>query len=454
MEGRRFVVTLAIVGLVSQAACPSDSSPAHEDGAAAAANDVAAGPDAERPQADAGSPITADGAAEDTAGEADVPEDACLVLPEATGEAVTFTKTPYLQAPVSDGMTVAFETDVAVPGQVAVWRAGEPCLDALVATRPVRMDTYLAVLDVVMEEPEGHQHFGKVTGLEPGAYYRYQVVVGQAVSDEGSFRTAPPRGAPFSLVIYGDTRTHDEPHQAVVDRALLHQPDLLVTTGDAMTTAGVLWDWETLFAIEGEILRDRPVMPSFGNHEAILGHAYWAGYYEFPGAFDATELDYAFAYGDTYWIVFDSNGDVEGERLAWIEARLVEGEAWPYLFVSFHHPFYTFAKHVPDLAMRELLHPKFVQHGVGAVWSGHNHCYERFMVDGIAYVVAGGGGASLYSVDSDVVPDEEALRVAARSAHSYVAGEITPDKATFTVYDVDLDGEIFDAFEVLPRASE
>jgi acid phosphatase type 7 len=47
--------------------------------------------------------------------------------------------------------------------------------------------------------------------------------------------------------------------------------------------------------------------------------------------------------------------------------------------------------------VREDLEPLFVKHGVGLVFSGHDHVYERTVpIRGVTYVVSGGGGRRLY----------------------------------------------------------
>jgi hypothetical protein len=46
------------------------------------------------------------------------------------------------------------------------------------------------------------------------------------------------------------------------------------------------------------------------------------------------------------------------------------------------------------------LHPIFKQHGVTAVFGGHNHYYARALKDGIHYVTTGGGGAPQNTPDS------------------------------------------------------
>jgi predicted phosphodiesterase len=78
-------------------------------------------------------------------------------------------------------------------------------------------------------------------------------------------------------------------------------------------------------------------------------------------------------------------------QLAWLQQELAQsGERWKIAF--FHHPLYSSgARHGSDLALRALLEPLFVKHGVAVVLSGHDHFYERTKPQqGVHYFVAGG----------------------------------------------------------------
>jgi len=85
---------------------------------------------------------------------------------------------------------------------------------------------------------------------------------------------------------------------------------------------------------------------------------------------------------------------------------------------------------------------------VPLVFQSHNHCYERFEVDGVAYLVEGGGGALLYDTDQQVNnrPDEVALRLAA--VRSWGHTQMTFSTGSVEVTRIDIDGKIDDATTV------
>ena len=90
--------------------------------------------------------------------------------------------------------------------------------------------------------------------------------------------------------------------------------------------------------------------------------------------------------------------------------------------------------------MRKALPPLLEKYGVQLVLSGHDHYYQRNQVNGITYIVTGGGGAPLHPVGrgpSTLFAEEtyHFLRVAVR-------------RDVFAVTGVRLDGSEFDPFSL------
>jgi hypothetical protein len=81
-------------------------------------------------------------------------------------------------------------------------------------------------------------------------------------------------------------------------------------------------------------------------------------------------------------------------QIDWLEKELASSSSdWKIPF--FHHPLYSSGKtHGSSLELRALLEPLFVKYGVSAVFSGHDHIYERIKPQkgGIVYWVSGAGG--------------------------------------------------------------
>jgi len=59
-----------------------------------------------------------------------------------------------------------------------------------------------------------------------------------------------------------------------------------------------------------------------------------------------------------------------------------------------HHPAYTWCQgHTESANVQNYLVPLFEQYGVDMVFYGHCHVYERYVNNGVQYILSGGGGA-------------------------------------------------------------
>jgi 3',5'-cyclic AMP phosphodiesterase CpdA len=86
--------------------------------------------------------------------------------------------------------------------------------------------------------------------------------------------------------------------------------------------------------------------------------------------------------------------NLDRTQLRWLDERLTQSKAaWKICF--FHHPLYTSGRYRRwSSGFRVLLEPLLVRHGVDAVFSGHEHIYQRTqLLSGIQYFVSGGAGS-------------------------------------------------------------
>ena len=107
--------------------------------------------------------------------------------------------------------------------------------------------------------------------------------------------------------------------------------------------------------------------------------------------------------GRNYYTVKQSEGlldlfmldstDCDAAQIGWLDQQL-KGSTARWKLAVFHHPIYSSGKkHGSDLKLRGKLEPLFVRYGVNAVFSGHDHIYERTIPQqGIHYFVTGAGG--------------------------------------------------------------
>ena len=355
-----------------------------------------------------------------------------------------------------------------------------------------------------------------------------------------SRRGARPRlaqGQPHRFVAFGDCAAGTPGQRKVAYQAHRTRPDFALITGDIVYFRGKVGEYRSKFfpiyaASEASPDLGAPLLSSTlfvgvpGNHDIALKEfdrdsdlmAYFL-FWEQPlngpthslggklapptagpparvkafkdaaGANYPRMANFSFDYGDVHWTILDSNPYVQWadpELRAWVEADLQAAAGKPWRFVSFHHPgFHSSKAHAPEQQMR-LLADLFERHGVGLVFSGHIHNYQRtyplrFAVqtypdghapepahpvagtwtldkaydgktrtrpDGVIYLTTGAGGAKLYDTTQTDQPETWkpfTTRFLAAS-HSFTQVDVTP--ATVQVQQIDAEGSVVDSFTV------
>ena len=277
-----------------------------------------------------------------------------------------------------------------------------------------------------------HLHELVLDHIDPGEVVGWRLDLGNDVL-EGTLTAPPEPGGHFRALFVGDTMY---PYSDdVFRRAGPEDVELMLHGGDMQYQSNPSDTWVGLSWAVSPVTTMAAMHAAPGNHEheehdefsqmymrlldgqgmAVPGQAYWH-----------------WDHGGVRFLAIDSETEVQehkltvedSEQVAWIADQLADAAANPHIHTVvpfFHRPIYTLAKHEPQLEMRAVLHPLFVEHGVSLVLQAHNHSYERMVVDGVTYVTDGGGGALLYDVNDSVedYPDEAVLREAASQTFGF-----------------------------------
>jgi tartrate-resistant acid phosphatase type 5 len=175
------------------------------------------------------------------------------------------------------------------------------------------------------------------------------------------------------------------------------QPDLVVTVGDNNYPDGAAETIERNIGKHyGALIREKRFFPALGNHDwRTAGAKPYLDYFELPG----NERYYDLVRGDVHLFFVDSDPHEpdgvtrDSVQARWLRDGLSRSQA-RHKWVLFHHPPYSSGPHG---SIDELQWP-FRAWGATAVFSGHDHDYERFDLGGMPYVVVGTGGQTLYKM--------------------------------------------------------
>ena len=122
---------------------------------------------------------------------------------------------------------------------------------------------------------------------------------------------------------------------------------------------------------------------------------------------------YAFGYGNTFFLAFDSDIPDDTTQFAWVKAQLEGLDRARYVTIAlfFHHPPFSSGPHGGAVlerqaaSIRSTWMPLFRQHHVRLLLTGHEHLYEHWVerytdasgAHRMDQIVSGGGGAPLYT---------------------------------------------------------
>ncbi|MBA2303939.1 MAG: metallophosphoesterase [Acidobacteria bacterium] len=181
-------------------------------------------------------------------------------------------------------------------------------------------------------------------------------------------------------------------YEMAAEMARVHQRfpyELVVTVGDNIYGSERAQDLVRKFETPYKPLLDAGVKfyASLGNHDSPEQRLYkWFNmdgkrYYSFKP--DKQNVRF-FALESAY---------LEPDQVSWLQKEL-EGSREDWKIPYFHHPPYSSGgRHGSHAQHRQVLEPLFVKFNVSAVFTGHDHIYERIKPQqGIVYFVTGSGG--------------------------------------------------------------
>ncbi|MDQ6891833.1 MAG: metallophosphoesterase [Acidobacteriota bacterium] len=254
--------------------------------------------------------------------------------------------------------------------------------------------------------------------------------------------------------------SNDRERERVLAAITAEAPDFVALLGDLVFRGSSAAEWARFDALASPIRLARiPVLPVLGNHEywVARGPALTNFFARFPHLHGRRW--HAVTYGPLRIIALDSNlrflaPSVWEEQRLWFEGQLAEADVDPAIrgaLVLVHHPPYTNSSVTRDeIHVQRTFVPGFERSvKTLAMVSGHVHSYERYLRNGKAYVVTGGGGGPRVRLSSEGRrrhTDDLFRGPSIRDFH-YLMGQITPAGLEIEMKGMPKGGEQFTALE-------
>lgn len=234
------------------------------------------------------------------------------------------------------------------------------------------------------------------------------------------------------IAIYGDTQTSDSIHRQVVLAIAEHKPQIAFHTGDLSSRGSRQKHYDKFFTIEKPLSSLCAIYPARGNHDRSL-ELFLSNFQLLQG-----KTYYTVEHDSLLFIILDSTQDLQprSPQYLWLLQTLKENPLTAKI-VILHRPLFSSGFHGGDSDLALILPATFAGKNIIAVFSGHDHDYERSEYQGITYFVGGGGGGMLrsrlnFNPFSKVFQAQHHYLIASRSGKS------------LTVKAFNLKGEILD----------
>jgi 3',5'-cyclic AMP phosphodiesterase CpdA len=255
----------------------------------------------------------------------------------------------------------------------------------------------------------------------------------QGRAQAGSPSPAKEAKGTLRFLAVADTGSGFADQRAVAEQmAAVHRQrpvDLVVLGGDNIYPSGDLARVEETFLRPYRALLKAgvPFHAVLGNHDIRTDNGRPQVAYK---PFGMKGRYYTVRRGPVEFFMLDTNGNADWQRqVSWLRTVLARSSA-PWKVVVGHHPIYSSGYYGNDPHLIAKLTPLMRRHGVQLYINGHDHNYERSKpIEGITYLVVGGGGAYL----RDVIPTAQTAK--AESVFSFAEIEASPRELKLWAWD-------------------
>lgn len=205
----------------------------------------------------------------------------------------------------------------------------------------------------------------------------------------------------FSFVVLGDSRNGTDVapvFKKIMEEVNLLHPDFVVHTGDWVGHPS-REGWENFLKVMkiGEV----PFHLTIGNHET--GENWRILYKEMI----KKPFHYSFKHEKSYFIILscyeETHGKIDDKQFKWLQKELRKARKSDFIFVFVHEPLYPVNVHIGSSLDRYPEDRDKLANLLGTykekliVFCGHEHVYNKSVIDGLQQIITGGAGAPLYA---------------------------------------------------------
>lgn len=360
--------------------------------------------------------------------------------------------------------------------------------------------SYAADTEVSYEEGCYSNHV-VFDGLESNTTYAYRYGNCGVWSAADTYTTPNLDSDSFSFVAMGDPQigasgdadSDAEGWSNAVNDALKDNNEsgfsanFILSVGDQInqssTTETLASEYSGFFGADA--LTSVPFVATVGNHDSST--TLFNEHYNLPNVSEdygssgdgAAEGDYYFNYGNTLFMVLNTNNSSIAEHTAFMKQAIDKaGDSSAWKVVVFHQSIYSVASHVNDgniAALRQGLSPVLYNLDIDVVLMGHDHVYARSYImgetqnaygseavdtevtdsvtnpDGVLYLTLNSSsGSKYYGITSELYEYTAVMNQSKQQTYSDVT--VTPTSFNITTYY--LSGGVVDDYTIYKNGSE
>lgn len=349
---------------------------------------------------------------------------------------------PHLEMPTTTSALIQWNTTSQKP-TVLFWGPTTACDHKITQTDSV------------------HNHQVFLSGLTPESKYYYRALLDTDTTGVEHFYTAKPSSTKeVKFFVIGDSSPYtgfgSSPEQLLVAAQIQKKEfDFGLHVGDINQHIGEEYDL-VYYQAYVDILKHATIFTCIGNHDTYFDGTltYQNSFELFHNNPDSTERYYSANFGNVHIISLDTNlpYDPSSPQYQWLVNDLTSSmrKATLWTFVINHQPPYSegWPGYPGEIGVRTYLIPLYEKYGVDMSFSGHTHNYERGCLNGVYYIITGGGGAPLEDGTQPYTYDHVAKRI---NEHHFTYIQI--DGNLCILQAINLNGQLIDEVFISKKTS-